>query len=46
MTSKIAETDNGRKIFYIDIVNMPTEKVMEYLERVKERIAGKRISKN
>ncbi len=30
----------GRKVFYADVGDMPTEKVAEYMERVKELVSN------
>lgn len=40
---KITETDDGRRTFHIDIGDIPTKKVMEYIERIKEEIRTKKL---
>lgn len=43
-TLKITETEDGRKVFTIDVGDMPAEEAMKYLEKVKTEIKNKRLT--
>ncbi len=45
MTVEITIKDD-RRIYRIDIGDMPSEKVVEYIERIKEEINQKRIERD
>lgn len=40
------EIKNGRRIYKIDVGDMPSERIAEYLERVKEEFNQKRIKRD
>ncbi len=46
ITIKIKDDRNDRRIFYIDVGDMPSSKAAEYLERIKKEINGKRIKRD
>lgn len=41
IVKKIQEAPE-RKVYYIDVGNVPPEKAMEYLEKIKKEIRNKR----